>query len=118
MAEWTCVVDAREERLAKNETLFREVNEGIEGAASPHGRDDGHPFEFLCECSNLDCTLLLPLTLREYEGVRENSTLFIVAPGHELPEIETVVLRRGTYQIVTKRGEAADFVTEHDPRGQ
>ena len=109
-------MDAREKRLAQNESLFRSVNERIEEAAVSGGVDDEHRFEFFCECSNADCNLLLPMTLSEYEGIRHNPVLFIVAPGHELPEIETVVLRRGAYQIVTKRGEAAAFVAEHDPR--
>jgi hypothetical protein len=42
----------------------------------------------------------------------------VVAPGHELPEIEIVVARRSAYQIVRKEGEAAEFVTEHDPRSE
>lgn len=111
------LVDAREERLARNEAAFRSANEGIERAAASSGIRDRHVFEFLCECSNADCNLMLPLTLTEYEAIRANPTLFIVADGHELPEIETVILRRGPYQVVAKRGEAADYVAEHDPRG-
>ena len=110
-------MDAREERLARNETLFRSVNENIEDAAAS-SQFDGHVFEFFCECSNIDCTLLLPLTLSEYERVRADPKQFIVAPGHELPEIENVVARGGGYQIVVKEGEAAEFVAEHDPRDQ
>jgi len=110
-------MDEREKRLAQNEALFRSVNERIEEAAASGGVDDEHRFEFLCECSNVDCNLLLPMTMSEYEGIRRNPVLFLVAPGHELPEIETVVLRRDAYQIVTKRGEAAEFVKAHDPRG-
>lgn len=110
-------MDAREQRLAKNESLFRSVNERIEEAAASSGIDD-HLFEFFCECSNTDCNLLLPMTLSEYEQVRADSTQFVVAPGHELPEIETVVRRTGAYQVVTKHGEAAQYVTERDPRGQ
>lgn len=110
-------MDSRETRLARNETLFREVNERIEIAVGRLGRQDEHVYEFICECSNADCNLLLPMQLTEYEGIRRSPTLFIVAPGHELPEIETVVLQRGAYQVVTKRGEAADYVTERDPRG-
>jgi len=109
-------MDAREERLAKNETVFRSVNERIEQAAAGPGPADEHLFEFFCECSNIDCNLMLPLTVAQYEAVRKTSTLFIVAPGHELPEIETVVARRRAYQVVAKRGEAAEFVAEHDPR--
>ena len=79
-------------------------------------RDDAHVYEFLCECSNSDCTLLLPLTIAEYEAVRSDSRQFIVAPGHDLPEIEEVVARNAGYQVVRKQGEAAEFVTERDPR--
>jgi hypothetical protein len=108
-------MDAREERLARNETLFRSVNENIEQAAAS-GQIDEHTFEFFCECSNPDCTLLLPMTVAEYERVRADPRQFVVALGHELPEIEIVAARTGAYQIVLKEGEAAEFVTEHDPR--
>lgn len=110
-------MDAREERLARNETLFRSVNENIEEAAASSQLDE-HVFEFFCECSNIDCTLLLPLRLTEYEQVRADPKQFVIAPGHELPEIEHVVARNNGYQIVVKEGEAAEFVTEHDPRDE
>ena len=109
-------MDAREERLARNETLFRSVNENIEEAASPSDWPGEH-FEFFCECSNVDCSLLLPMTVSAYEQVRSDPKQFVVAPGHELPEIERVVFRTNGYQVVVKQGEAAEFVSEHDPRG-
>ena len=109
-------MDEREKRLAKNETLFRSVNERIEEIAASGAVDD-HQFEFFCECSNADCNLLLPMTVAEYESVRRNPKHFVVALGHELPEIEIVVARERAYQVVTKLGDAADYVTEHDPRG-
>ena len=108
-------MEAREERLARNETLFRSVNENIEQSAVS-GQIDDHVFEFFCECSNLDCTLLLPMTLSEYEEVRADPRQFLVAPGHELPEIEAVVASKSAYQVVLKVGEAAEFVAERDPR--
>jgi hypothetical protein len=108
-------MDEREQRLARNETLFRSVNERIEEAAASGGVDQ-HTFEFFCECSNADCNLLLPMTVSEYEQVRADPKQFVVAPGHELPEIEDVITRTNRYQVVVKQGEAAAFVTEHDPR--
>ncbi|HEY2354936.1 MAG TPA: hypothetical protein VGH79_08590 [Gaiellaceae bacterium] len=109
-------MDSREERLARNETLFREVNERIEAAVGRADREDAHVYEFLCECSNADCTLLLPMKIVEYEAVRSDPRQFIVAPGHELPEIETVVARTREYQIVLKDGEAAELAVERDTR--
>jgi hypothetical protein len=108
-------MDPREKRLAQNEAVFRSVNERIEEIASS-GPGDQHVYQFVCECSNADCNLLLPMTRAEYESVRRNPRLFLVAPGHELPEIETVVVRRGPYHIVTKRGEAGAYVEARDPR--
>ena len=110
-------MDAREERLARNESLFRSVNENIEKATTS-GWDDHHVYEFFCECSNLDCTLLLPMTVSTYEHVRADPKQFIVAPGHDLPEIENVVFRTNSYQVVVKEGEAAEFVAEKDPRSE
>jgi hypothetical protein len=110
-------VDAREERLANNEVLFRDINERIAGVAGPQGSPgDDHVYEFLCECSNVACDLRLPLTLAVYEEVRKEPTHFLVAPGHELPEIEAVLVRAEGYQVVVKQGDAAELVAERDPR--
>ena len=109
-------MDARQERLVRNETLFREVNERIEAVATHSGSSADHLFDFLCECSNADCTLLLHLTQAEYERARTEPDTFVVAPGHELPEIERIVLRTERYQLVKKHGEAAEFAEQRDPR--
>jgi hypothetical protein len=108
-------MDAREERLARNESLFRDLNEQVELVAKPLDAD-GHTFEFFCECSNIDCTLKLPMTLETYEQVRSDPTEFLVAPGHDLPEIEDIVRATPDYQVVKKHGPAADLVREQDPR--
>jgi hypothetical protein len=108
-------VDDRERRLAENERLFRDVNEEIERVAAGQG-DDEHEYEFLCECSNLDCDLMLSVRLAEYERARADPAVFIVAAGHELPEIEEVVDRTDRYQLVRKLGEAARVAEEDDPR--
>jgi len=83
-------MDEREQRLAQNEALFREVNEKVEAIAAVHGTDD-HVYEFYCECSNADCSLQVPATIAHYEAVRAHPTRFLVTPEHSLPEIETVV---------------------------
>ena len=62
-------MDARERRLARNEALFREVNERIEDLAQTHA-DEDHIYEFLCECSNAHCDLRLSLPLSTYEQAR------------------------------------------------
>jgi len=108
-------MDAREERLARNEALFREVNERVRAIAALHG-DDGHQYEFFCECSNRDCDLKLSLSVAAYEGVRDHSEWFFVAPGHSLPEVDAVIESRDGYDIVAKDGDAALLSEELDPR--
>ena len=84
-----------EERLAKNEVLFRAVNEAIEQQALRFGGIEDE-YEFVCECSAADCVERVTLTLRQYEQVRAEGTRFILAPGHADPEVELVVHRTAT----------------------
>ncbi len=110
---------AREERLAKNETLFREVNERVAEVATNfievETRSD--PVEFTCECGRADCSEPLAMTVAEYEGVRARPTRFAVVPGHEELEVETIVERHPSYLVVEKRDEDAQEVArETDPR--
>jgi hypothetical protein len=108
-------MDPRQERLARNEVLFREVNERVREIAAVHGEDD-HLYEFYCECSNGDCTFQLPVTLADYEAVRSHGSRFLIAPSHALPEIETVIERHEGWWVVEKRGEPAELAEELDPR--
>jgi hypothetical protein len=53
----------------------------------------------------------------EYEAVRREPTRFAVVPGHERPEIESIVERHPTYHVVEKRDEdARGIARETDPR--
>jgi len=108
-------MDPRQQRLALNEALFRDVNERVRAIAAVHGKDD-HIYEFYCECSNADCTFQLKATLAEYENVRAHPTRFVLAPEHSIPEIETVVEHGEQWWVVEKRGEPAKLVEELDPR--
>ena len=106
--------DAREERLAHNEVVFRSLNEQIEGIAIRLG--DDVPYEFVCECATTGCFDRLPLSIAEYEGVRATSTRFVLVPGHEDIEVERVVESRPGYVIVEKDGVAGLVATDADPR--
>ena len=85
-------MDAREQRLAQNEALFRDVNERIEAMAHHLGPDV--PYEFLCECANPDCTFRVNLPIATYEAVRADPRQFVVLPDHYTPEVEQLVWRR------------------------
>jgi hypothetical protein len=112
-------VGAREERLAGNEALFREVNERVAEVATQFIEVEPHsePVDFTCECGRADCVEPTAMTAAEYEAIRAEPTRFAVVPGHEQLEIETVVERHPTYLVVEKRDEDAQEVArETDPR--
>jgi hypothetical protein len=100
-----------EQRAARNEALFREVNESIARLEEEYGSTPAEP-AFICECADDGCTERLPaLDLTVYRRVREQPRLFIVLPGHEDPQLARVVLDRGDYLIVEKidtAGEVAE----------
>ena len=104
-------MEASAERLARNQTLFREVNERLNGV----DRSSITLSEFVCECSDETCTRTLLVGPREYEAVRSIPKRFMVAPGRELPEIESVVENRERFLIVEKTIEK-EFMAETDPR--
>ncbi len=106
---------AREERLAKNETLFRDLNERIEQAAGRE-TEGGDKYGFVCECSHDDCFELVHMTIVEYERLRGNPLRFVVIAGHEIPEIEEVVERQPGYYFVKKTGSEQKIAADTDPR--
>lgn len=109
-------MDDRETRLARNEAMFRDVNERIaaEGERWRLDADAGH--DYICECSSGTCAVHVRLTRAAYEAVRQSPERFIVVRGHEHPEIENVVEDDGSYLVVEKTGDARRLVTELDPR--
>ncbi len=106
--------EKRQERLARNESVFRVLNENIESLAVQLG--PGAPPEFVCECSTIECFERLSLSLEEYESVRQTGTHFLVAPGHEDIEIEQVIATRDGYSVVEKDGVAGLVAEDDDPR--
>ena len=109
-------MDEREKRLAQNEALFREVNERVNSLVTDHSF--AASYDYLCECSNSDCTFQIALGADEYEAVRADPRQFVVLPEHYVPEIENVVTESDRYWIVRKVGEEGDFVEKLDPRSR
>ncbi|MGH3041495.1 MAG: hypothetical protein ACRDNG_07120 [Gaiellaceae bacterium] len=107
---------SREERVARNESLFREVNERIKQVNEVVPTESES--DFLCECGDPECTKPISLTLREYEEVRREATHFAVLPGHFVPDIEQVVAQNERFAVVAKTApQAARVATREDPRG-
>jgi hypothetical protein len=105
----------REERAARNQSLFREVNERI-GDLS--GRRGSGLNEFVCECAEETCSELLSMTLDEYETLRQHPAKFAVfaEDQHVWPDVERIVAKNDRYWIVEKLDHAAVIATKLDPR--
>ena len=107
-------MDPQETRIARTESAFRNVNEGIAETAELFGSDDA---EFICECADAECQHRVPAPIEEYEEIRSDGTQFLVIDGHEEPSYERVVERRRGYAIVRKVGRRlAGAVRARDPR--
>jgi hypothetical protein len=111
-------VGQSEERLARNEAIFREINERTRSLQERFGPEDPTTAyeEFLCECGDQLCVERVKLTVSEYESVREEATQFVVRPGHSVPGIERVVSNNDRYVVVIKLGDAAEVASDRDPR--
>jgi hypothetical protein len=106
-------MDAREERIARNEVLFREVNERIRELADPPREAR---IEIFCECGLDDCTERIEVRVRDYELVRAEPTRFVLREGHEISDVEDVVISPDGYLVVEKLGRLAVMARETDPR--
>jgi hypothetical protein len=109
-------MNAPEKRLAVNEALFRETNERVEERVRLFvGAEER--FGLLCECAALECKERITLSRDEYGRVRSDPAQFVVKPGHTVDELEDVLLRNDRFEIVRKRGvaaEVAEFLADVD----
>jgi hypothetical protein len=107
------VDDAQAIKAARNQALWREINERIEAVAQASGN-----VEFLCECANTACIETIHLSIADYERIRSSPTRFPIRVGHDFPEFENVVEASDGYAVVEKKGAAADEAARLDPRSR
>ena len=104
-------IEEREIRAARNQALFRAVNEkmtelneafvGVTGA-----------YAIACECADTGCVQTVEIAPDAYEQVRANPRRFVVLHGHLYPEVETVVGEADGYVVVEKIEAAARVAEE------
>src|SRR5512132_3660265 len=99
MSSITSRLDQR--RAAKNQSLFRNINERVNDINKAHDLWVTLS-DWFCECPAHKCTTRIALTPQQYEAVRANPTHFIVAPSREhlVPDVERVIDRRERYWVV------------------
>jgi len=92
----TFVAVPREERIIRTEELYRQLNESIAAML------DGAEPSFLCECGNPLCNETIDLTPQDLRMLHAKPGFYAIIPGHEIPDVETVVLQSDGYAIVRK----------------
>lgn len=108
-------LDTRRERAARNQSLFREVDERI-AALSRRFAAELQPSSYICECLDTTCTATLELSFGEYERLRQQGRRFFLLPGHEDPAVEDVVEATESYLVVEKLGVGAEIADSTNPR--
>ena len=115
LARYAAAMSDREARIAKNEAIVREINEGISESKASRTPEGDAPV--MCECGNLDCELLIAITVAEYEDVRQNGRRFVVAKDHVIPDVERVVAETERFDVVEKvEGTSSEVAEASNPR--
>ena len=97
----------REARAARNQALFRAVNEKLE-AMNEAFVQFNESFTIACECADVNCVEMLEIDRDAYQVVRAEPRQFAVLPGHIYPEVEVVVREGEGYVVVEKTGAAGE----------
>jgi len=102
-----------EARLARNEVMFRAINERIRELATRFDQVEGEGIDFVCECADETCVDRVTLTSVQYDDVRAIPARFVVVPGHEAtPLVERVIFRSPDFVVVRKVGIAAEIARD------
>ena len=101
----------RQRGVGENEAVFRSVNEMVRPVEPTWMR-------ILCECGDGTCRDQIVVAQDAYSRVREQATRFLIRPGHESVETETVVSKHLEYWTVEKLpGLPARIARATDPNG-
>jgi hypothetical protein len=98
--------EERERRAARNQLLFRAVNEQILNLTERF-QAERSDLDLVCECADPSCIGTVRLELEEFSRIDRDENAFLVIRGHEDVQAEDVVDTRDGYVIVRKRNLAA-----------
>ena len=114
------MTDSRTDRQSKNEVLFRGLNERVHamsgGLNVGISADLSDRSEYLCECAETGCLERVSLSRAEYENARSNPIWFVIVPGHEVTDIETVIQVNDRFALVEKLPGEMPVAAATDPR--
>jgi hypothetical protein len=104
----------REVRAARNQALFRTVNDKLKGLSESFSAIVG-THVIACECADLNCIESFDIESEAYSEVRAHPRRFVVLRGHIYPDIERVTAENDGYVVVEKfaaAGEVSEAIYE------
>jgi hypothetical protein len=101
------------ERAARNEEVFRSVNERIEEGAEQHAVSGALPFH--CEWGRSSCVETIEIPPDRYSAIVRERYHFVVIPGHEQAQIERILETEPEF-LVEKTGEAREQMDRDHPQ--
>lgn len=110
--------EARDRKLALNQSTFRSANERIVRAAQSHHFEASQRVPFICECADPGCHETVMLSLVDYEAVRAHADRFFLVAGHEdaAETRERILEAERGHAVVEKIGTAGVEAERLDPR--
>jgi hypothetical protein len=108
--------DEREVRAARNQAMFRAVNDKIRELTETFAVATD-TFTIACECADAHCVDTIEIKPTDYEAIRANPRRFAVLPGHLDTDIEELIAQSEHYQVAEKRGKAAAVAEALSPQG-
>ncbi len=104
----------RELRAARNQALFRAVNEKLRELNEAFS-DVSETYAIACECATVSCVETLHVGMEEYLAVREHPRRFVVLRDHVFVDVESVVATNDGYAVVEKVAEASEITQATNP---
>jgi hypothetical protein len=109
--------EEREVRAARNQAMFRAVNEKLATLNEAFAQLVG-TFAVACECADTSCVEMIEIAPEEYRAVRAEPRRFVVRAGHVYPDVEVVVHETPAYVVVEKvaaAAEIAELLAQREP---
>jgi hypothetical protein len=108
--------EEREVRAARNQSLFRSVNEKLRTLNETFASMT-ETFAIACECADASCLEMIEIQPHDYLAVRSEPRHFTVLAAHVYPEVEVIVRESDGYVVVEKiaaGGKMAEILAPHE----
>jgi hypothetical protein len=105
--------DDREVRAARNQSLFRAVNEKLRELNEAFSTVT-ETYAIACECADTTCVETLQIAMDDYLEVRKDPNRFVVLTAHVIPDVEQTVAQNDGYSVVEKNADVPSVLGSND----